>query len=117
MTRFGTTSLVGMYVTMIPFYFATWEEYFLDEMVLPVVNGPTEGILFCVGMGKLFIISCACMWTEDTPTDRDLLFLYLFVSSAFQGSCRFCMALVSGTPRSLSTSLIHSRFQDLPSPQ
>eukprot|EP00735_Rhodelphis_limneticus_P007773 TRINITY_DN20405_c0_g1::TRINITY_DN20405_c0_g1_i1::g.8465::m.8465 TRINITY_DN20405_c0_g1::TRINITY_DN20405_c0_g1_i1::g.8465 ORF type:complete len:346 (-),score=99.84,sp/O82567/AAPT1_ARATH/34.45/2e-55,CDP-OH_P_transf/PF01066.16/1.8e-19,CDP-OH_P_transf/PF01066.16/4.6e+03,CDP-OH_P_transf/PF01066.16/3.5e+03 TRINITY_DN20405_c0_g1_i1:154-1191(-) len=27
------------------FYFATWEEYYTGELVLPVINGPTEGLL------------------------------------------------------------------------
>ena len=42
----------ALYVAMIPFYFATWEEYYLDEMILPVINGPTEGILTAMLMGK-----------------------------------------------------------------
>ncbi len=32
----------------IPFYFQTWEEYYLGAMVLPPFNGPTEGLLICV---------------------------------------------------------------------
>ena len=34
----------------VPFYTQTWEEYYREEMVLPVVNGPTEGLLLIMAM-------------------------------------------------------------------
>lgn len=30
---------------LVPFYFQTWEEYYVGSMVLPPFNGPTEGLL------------------------------------------------------------------------
>ena len=32
----------------VPFYFQTWEEYYLGAMILPVFNGPTEGLIMCM---------------------------------------------------------------------
>ncbi|GMH83629.1 hypothetical protein TL16_g09662 [Triparma laevis f. inornata] len=29
----------------IPFYFSTWEEYYTGALVLPVINGPSEGLI------------------------------------------------------------------------
>ena len=37
-------------LAFVPFYLQTWEEYYRKEMILPVFNGPTEGILILVGM-------------------------------------------------------------------
>ncbi|CAM9819577.1 unnamed protein product [Chrysoparadoxa australica] len=31
-----------------PFFFATWEEYFTNKLILPVINGPSEGVLIGV---------------------------------------------------------------------
>ncbi|KAA3453311.1 choline/ethanolaminephosphotransferase 1-like isoform X1 [Gossypium australe] len=31
-------------ISAIPFYGATWEHYFTNTLILPVINGPTEGI-------------------------------------------------------------------------
>ena len=36
--------------TFAAFYFQTWEEYHVGELILPVVNGPTEGFLSLMAM-------------------------------------------------------------------
>jgi len=33
----------------IPFAFATWEEYFTGKLTLGILNGPTDGVLICIG--------------------------------------------------------------------
>lgn len=66
----GTTGIFyGMYVTMIPFYIATWEEYFLDEMILPVINGPTEGILAFVAIGFVSFLYGPGFWHTPIPAN------------------------------------------------
>ncbi|KAJ8570082.1 hypothetical protein K7X08_006659 [Anisodus acutangulus] len=48
---FGSTAMCGRdtfwfwVISAVPFYFATWESYFTNTLVLPVVNGPTEGLM------------------------------------------------------------------------
>ncbi|CAN0906311.1 Choline/ethanolaminephosphotransferase 1 [Linum grandiflorum] len=48
---FGSTAMCGRYafwfwvISAIPFYLATWESYFTNTLILPVVNGPTEGLM------------------------------------------------------------------------
>ena len=46
---FGTGWTLGIFFElwcgMVPFYFQTWEEFYMGEMHLPVINGPTEGLL------------------------------------------------------------------------
>jgi ethanolaminephosphotransferase len=34
----------------LPFYTTTWEEYYREEMVLGVVNGPSEGLTIVIGI-------------------------------------------------------------------
>lgn len=35
----------------VPFYVATWEEYYTHELILPIINGPSEGVALGVGLG------------------------------------------------------------------
>ncbi|KAI4339428.1 hypothetical protein MLD38_024375 [Melastoma candidum] len=48
---FGSTAMCGRYsfwfwfISAVPFYFATWEHYFTNTLILPVINGPTEGLM------------------------------------------------------------------------
>jgi len=63
----GWVSIFGYIIVMVPFFCATWEEYYLDGLYLPIVNGPNEGSL---GVITLFIVSGAAgcsMWT-NSPT-------------------------------------------------
>uniref|UniRef100_A0AAV1UPU4 CDP-alcohol phosphatidyltransferase n=1 Tax=Peronospora matthiolae TaxID=2874970 RepID=A0AAV1UPU4_9STRA len=65
------------------FIFATWEEYYSGSLELPVINGPTEGILLGIAL-KLFT---ACVgvdfWTHeliDGVQNNSLLVCVLIVS-------------------------------------
>jgi phosphatidylglycerophosphate synthase len=42
--------IIILFNTFLPFFMQSWEHYFVGEFILPVVNGPSEGILVCVGM-------------------------------------------------------------------
>ncbi|RYR79220.1 hypothetical protein Ahy_A01g004045 isoform C [Arachis hypogaea] len=48
---FGSTSMCGRdafwfwFLSAVPFYGATWEHYFTHSLILPVINGPTEGLM------------------------------------------------------------------------
>ncbi|XP_021759778.1 choline/ethanolaminephosphotransferase 1 isoform X2 [Chenopodium quinoa] len=48
---FGSTAMCGRatfwfwVIAAIPFYGATWEHYFTNTLILPVINGPTEGLM------------------------------------------------------------------------
>ncbi|KAI4357915.1 hypothetical protein L6164_001831 [Bauhinia variegata] len=47
---FGSTAMCGgdtfwfWLISAVPFYSATWEHYFTNTLILPVINGPTEGL-------------------------------------------------------------------------
>ncbi|CAM9358634.1 unnamed protein product, partial [Ectocarpus fasciculatus] len=38
---------------LVPFFFTTWEHYYTHELILPIVNGPSEGVI----LGAV----CACL--------------------------------------------------------
>ncbi|PSS29471.1 Choline/ethanolaminephosphotransferase [Actinidia chinensis var. chinensis] len=48
---FGSTAMCGRstiwfwVMSAVPFYGATWEHYFTNTLILPAVNGPTEGLM------------------------------------------------------------------------
>ncbi|CAO2832459.1 unnamed protein product [Amaranthus hypochondriacus] len=48
---FGSTAMCGRatiwfwVIAAIPFFGATWENYFTNVLILPVINGPTEGLM------------------------------------------------------------------------
>ena len=48
----------------VPFYFQTWEEYYIGSMVLPPFNGPTEGLLLAVGMCIISFFVGPSWWHE-----------------------------------------------------
>ncbi|KAK8299586.1 hypothetical protein V6Z12_D05G332800 [Gossypium hirsutum] len=55
-------------ISAIPFYGATWEHYFTNTLILPVINGPTEGIA---------LINTCHIFTAivEIPTYRATLYL------------------------------------------
>ncbi|KAH7556850.1 hypothetical protein JRO89_XS11G0003000 [Xanthoceras sorbifolium] len=48
---FGSTAMCGQdtfwfwVLSAVPFFGATWEHYFTNTLILPVINGPTEGLM------------------------------------------------------------------------
>jgi ethanolaminephosphotransferase len=60
-----TTKLfMCLFSGFVPFYFQTWEEYYVGSMVLPPFNGPTEGLLIAVGMCVLTFFKGPEFWHE-----------------------------------------------------
>lgn len=48
---FGSSAMCGSatfwfwFISAVPFYCATWEHYFTNTLILPAINGPTEGLM------------------------------------------------------------------------
>eukprot|EP01016_Furgasonia_blochmanni_P044726 TRINITY_DN6235_c0_g1_i3.p1 TRINITY_DN6235_c0_g1~~TRINITY_DN6235_c0_g1_i3.p1 ORF type:complete len:237 (-),score=27.55 TRINITY_DN6235_c0_g1_i3:297-1007(-) len=63
---------------MIPFYMATWEEYYTNAMILPIFNGATEGCIIASGVFIFTGIKGVGFW--NTPcigkTPYNLALLY-----------------------------------------
>ena len=58
---------LALFAGYVPFYIQTWEEYYLEEMSLPVVNGPTEGLLVVMVASIISFWVGAHYW--QTPID------------------------------------------------
>lgn len=66
-------------IAMVPFFMATWEEYYVDGLHLPLINGPNEGL---VGLIFLYIVSGLFgtdIWTKHIgPLQLNVLLLFGF---------------------------------------
>ncbi|KAG4153544.1 hypothetical protein ERO13_D04G189400v2 [Gossypium hirsutum] len=68
---FGSTAMCGRdsfwfwVISAVPFYGATWEHYFTNTLILPVVNGPTEGLALIYVMHFLTGFLGAHWWVEQ----------------------------------------------------
>jgi len=75
-------------VTASPFYFATWEEYHLGRLDLPMINGVSDG---CVIAGSIIFITgmtgpdfMSIPWTAFGGLAlRDIFFLFFAISATF----------------------------------
>ncbi|XP_052482061.1 choline/ethanolaminephosphotransferase 1 isoform X1 [Gossypium raimondii] len=76
---FGSTAMCGgdsfwfWVISSIPFYGATWEHYFTNALILPVVNGPTEGLALIYGLHFMTAIVGAQWWAQ--PFQQSIPFL------------------------------------------
>ena len=65
----GTGWTVAIFFTLwcsfVPFYFQTWEEYYVGSMILPIINGPSEGLLIAVGMCIMSFLFTSNFWYTD----------------------------------------------------
>ncbi|XP_011623785.1 choline/ethanolaminephosphotransferase 1 isoform X2 [Amborella trichopoda] len=64
---FGNSVMSGRHtiwfwiLAAIPFYFATWEHFFTNTLILPEINGPTEGLLL-IYMIHFFTSAVGAEW-------------------------------------------------------
>ncbi|XP_011077582.1 choline/ethanolaminephosphotransferase 1 [Sesamum indicum] len=68
---FGSTAMCGgstfwfWVISAVPFYCATWEYYFTKTLILPVVNGPTEGLMLIYMIHFFTAIVGAQWWVQQ----------------------------------------------------
>ncbi|CAN1786387.1 Choline/ethanolaminephosphotransferase 1 [Linum perenne] len=83
---FGSTAMCGKYtfwfwvISAIPFYLATWESYFTNTLILPVVNGPTEGLMLIYLAHFFTAIVGAEWWSQDFGQSLPIVSWVPFVS-------------------------------------
>ncbi|KAG2706815.1 hypothetical protein I3843_05G108100 [Carya illinoinensis] len=64
---FGSTAMCGRstfwywVISAIPFYCATWEHYFTNTLILPAINGPTEGLML-IYLSHIFTAIVGAEW-------------------------------------------------------
>ncbi|XP_057988319.1 choline/ethanolaminephosphotransferase 1 isoform X3 [Hevea brasiliensis] len=96
---FGSTAMCGRdtfwfwVLSAVPFYGATWEHFFTNTLILPAINGPTEGLMmiyvahFFTGVvgaewwvqnfGKSFPFLSWVPIISEIPTFRAVLFIMI----------------------------------------
>ncbi|PWA84733.1 putative CDP-alcohol phosphatidyltransferase class-I family protein 3 [Artemisia annua] len=76
---FASTAMCGRnafwfwVISAVPFYFATWEHYFTNTLILPAVNGPTEGLMLIYVAHIFTSIVGSEWWAQDFGTSIPLL--------------------------------------------
>ncbi|KAF4402697.1 hypothetical protein G4B88_012482 [Cannabis sativa] len=89
---FGSTSMCGRdtfwfwVISAVPFYGATWEHYFTNTLTLPIINGPTEGLML-IYVGHFFtaivgnvLTLCAEWWAQQFGKSVPFLSWVPFIS-------------------------------------
>ncbi|XP_024018239.1 choline/ethanolaminephosphotransferase 1 [Morus notabilis] len=68
---FGSTAMCGRdtfwfwVISAVPFYGATWEHYFTNTLILPAINGPTEGLMLIYVVHFFTAIVGAEWWAQQ----------------------------------------------------
>ncbi len=89
-------SMICVFSTsMACFFFQTWEEYYLKELVLPIVNGPTEGLLVLIGMSITSFFVGSGYWQTPSIVVSDSSLLHY---AGFSHGCRSCASGTGATP-------------------
>jgi hypothetical protein len=72
--------LCWFFIPTVPFFFNTWEEMVLGKFILPVINGPNEGIFLTISLLLLqFFQGQAFTWRSELPAWPALAPLEKFV--------------------------------------
>ncbi|GLU04832.1 hypothetical protein SLE2022_219620 [Rubroshorea leprosula] len=83
---FGSTALCGRYtfwfwvIAAVPFYCATWEHYFTNTLILPVINGPTEGLALIYICHFMTAIVGAQCWSQQFGKSMSIFSWVPFIS-------------------------------------
>ncbi|ETW10434.1 hypothetical protein H310_00739 [Aphanomyces invadans] len=85
--QFGVGWKSVLMVLWINFAFigATWEEYYTGSLELPIINGPTEGVLIGVTLKLVTAALGTGFWREETFVDgiqNNTLFLFLMLATS-----------------------------------
>jgi len=73
----------------IPFYASTWEEYYTGSLVLPVINGPSEGLILGASLSVVSFVHGPQIWHSYSFWDKVFPVLPPFVSKYVLIGARF----------------------------
>ena len=87
---FGVGWTIGIFFPIfcgfVPFYIQTWEEYYLGEMNLPVINGPTEGLLVAISASIYSFFNGAAVWHLEI-TNESIIFIFQMLKRMLSNFC------------------------------
>ncbi|BAF19002.1 Os06g0204400 [Oryza sativa Japonica Group] len=75
----GSTLMCGRFtfcfwvIAAVPFYLATWEHFFTNTLILPLINGPTEGLMLIYLSHSFTFLTGAEWWAQDFRKSIPLL--------------------------------------------
>ncbi|KAK3043556.1 hypothetical protein RJ639_002135, partial [Escallonia herrerae] len=102
---FGSTAMCGRstfwfwVISAIPFYGATWEHYFTNTLILPAINGPTEGLMLIYVVHFLTALIGAEWWAQQFGKSLPFLSWVPFISEIpTYGAVLFLMAVFAVIP-------------------
>ncbi|XP_058081744.1 choline/ethanolaminephosphotransferase 1-like isoform X1 [Magnolia sinica] len=102
---FGSTAMCGRntfwfwIISAVPFYFATWEHFFTNTLVLPEINGPTEGLMLIYMCHFFTAIVGAEWWAQDFRVSIPFLsWIPLIPEIPLYGVVLFVMVLAGVLP-------------------
>jgi len=88
-----TTSMFFNSIPFIPFYTQTWELFYVKKMVLPIINGPSEGLLVAISMMLITFFNGNAKWfhTEHvilghSMAPKDLMTNLALIGAAITGT-------------------------------
>jgi len=82
---FGSSVMSGRHTiwvwvaAAVPFYFATWESFFTNTLILPEINGPTEGLMLIYVLHLFTGIVGAEWWAQDFRQAIRILYWVPFI--------------------------------------
>uniref|UniRef100_A0ACD6ALN9 Uncharacterized protein n=2 Tax=Avena sativa TaxID=4498 RepID=A0ACD6ALN9_AVESA len=71
----GRLTLCYWVVAAVPFYLATWEHFFTNTLILPIINGPTEGLMLIYVSHLFTFFVGAEWWAQDFRKSLPLISL------------------------------------------
>ncbi|XP_073055072.1 choline/ethanolaminephosphotransferase 1-like isoform X2 [Primulina eburnea] len=83
---FGSTAMCGRnafwfwVISAVLFYCATWEHFFTNTLILPVVNGPTEGLMLIYMVHFFTAIVGAEWWAQEIGKSMPFLSWVPFIN-------------------------------------
>lgn len=102
---FGSTAMCGRttfwfwVIAAIPFYCATWEHFFTNTLILPVINGPTEGLMLIYVCHFATFLLGAEWWAQDFRKSIPLLSWVPYIPEIpFYGVVLFLMIVFAVLP-------------------
>jgi len=83
--QFGNTESVvyAFMIAMTTFFMATWEEYYVESLNLPIVNGANEGIFFVIIIYLISAILGCQIWNHSfgsVKANEIVLFAFIFMA-------------------------------------
>ncbi|KAK2978886.1 hypothetical protein RJ640_030935 [Escallonia rubra] len=102
---FGSTAMCGRstfwfwVISAVPFYGATWEHYFTNTLILPAINGPTEGLMLIYVVHFLTALIGAEWWAQQFGKSLPFLSWVPFISEIpMYGAVLFLMTVFAVIP-------------------